>query len=135
MWDEIFYDKIDYVFQTPFQFGPLDFNEPEFYTTRKHLIEAKLELISNLAPLRLKSYFEQEYEKHKNVHNPLVNWDNLKLTKARMATILSCMGSKVLVMFLSKLASDYKAWSYGMPDLILWKYEKNKDLVDRKSVV
>jgi hypothetical protein len=39
MWDEIFFDKLPYVFQTPYQFGPLDFNEPEFYTSRKHMID------------------------------------------------------------------------------------------------
>lgn len=31
MWDEIFNDNIPYVFQTPFQFQPLDFDYPEFY--------------------------------------------------------------------------------------------------------
>lgn len=43
MWDEIYYDKIPYVFQTPYQLGPLDFKEPEFYFMRKEIIDKKLE--------------------------------------------------------------------------------------------
>lgn len=120
-WEEIFYDKIPHVFQTPYQFGPLDFEYSEFYDTRKDIIEAKLEQIAKMNCLELRDYFEAQYDLHKNVHNPLVNWDNMKLTKARMGTILKCMGAKVLTMFLSRLARDFMQWRFGMPDLILWR--------------
>jgi len=30
-WNEIFYDKIPYVFQTPYQAIPLDFGTKDFY--------------------------------------------------------------------------------------------------------
>lgn len=81
-------------------------------------------MISQFTSSQLRDYFEKQYDLHKNTHNPLVNWDNMKLTKLRMSTILKCMGSRVLTMFLSKLATDYKQWSYGMPDLILWREQK-----------
>ena len=81
MWDEIFYDELPYIFQSPYQFGPLDLNEPEFYKMRKNLIDSKLERIAGMDNLTLKSFFESEYDKHKNLHNPIVNWDNQKLTK------------------------------------------------------
>ena len=129
LWDEIFNDKVDFVFQTPYQFSPLDFDHPEFYGSRKDIIDDKLEMISKFNAVQLQVYFEQEYELHKNTHNPLVNWDNLKLTKARMSTILKCMGAEVLTMFLTKLATDYKQWSYGMPDLILWREQKKDRLI------
>ena len=57
--------------------------------------------------VQLQTYFEGQYDLHKNVHNPLVNWDNMKLTRQRMSTILRCMGAKVLTMFLSRLARDF----------------------------
>lgn len=120
-WDEIFYDRVPFVFQTPYQFGPLDFERPEFYETRKEIIEAKLEQISKMNCLELRDYFEHTYDLHKNVHNPLVNWDNLKLTKQRCGVILKCMGAKVLTMFLKRLAKDFVQWRFGMPDLILWR--------------
>lgn len=34
-WDEIYYDQVPYIFQTAYQFGPLDFYDPEFYVSRK----------------------------------------------------------------------------------------------------
>ena len=71
--------------------------------------------------LELRDYFEHQYDLHKNVHNPLVNWDNMKLTKQRCGVVLKCMGARVLVMFLGRLARDFVQWRFGMPDLILWK--------------
>lgn len=82
----------------------MDFGEPEFYRSRKDIIEGKLDMLSKMDGLKLKTYFEDQYELHRNVHNPLVNWDNQKLTKARMASIIKCMGPKLLTMFMSRLA-------------------------------
>lgn len=65
-----------------------------------------------------------EYDKHKNYHNPIVNWDNIKLTKQRMASIAYCMGGPLIAMFFKKLAQDFQNWCYGMPDLVLWKEHK-----------
>jgi len=45
-------------------------------------------MLVTMDPVQLKAFFENEYDRHKNLHNPLVNWDNQKLTKARMATII-----------------------------------------------
>lgn len=76
MWDEIFYDQLPYIFQSPYQFGPLDLNEPEFYKMRKIIIDNKLDRIRQMDSSELKNFFDTEYEKHKNLHNPIVNWDN-----------------------------------------------------------
>ena len=65
-----------------------------------------------------------EYDKHKNFHNPIVNWDNSKLNRDRMASIAFCMGGKLIGMFFQKLAIDLKNWGYGMPDLVLWREDK-----------
>lgn len=73
---------------------------------------------------QIKEYFSSEYEKHKNVHNLLVNWDAQKLTRQRMASIAYCMGGKLIVMFLKKLSMDFKNWCSGMPDLVLWREDK-----------
>ena len=124
MWDEIYYDKIPHVFQTQYQFGPLDFYEPEFYLRRKQIIDDKIRRIELMSRDELKQYFLLEYEKHRNTHNMLVNWDAAKLTKQRMSSILFCMGGPLTAMFFTRLAKDYKSWSYGMPDLVLWREDK-----------
>ena len=38
-----------------------------------------------------------------------------------MADIIYCLGSRLVKMFCSFLAKDFKQWRSGMPDLILWK--------------
>ncbi|TNV86135.1 hypothetical protein FGO68_gene15788 [Halteria grandinella] len=124
MWDEIYYDRVPHVFQSSFQFGPLDFYEPDFYLHRKDIIDRKLQRLRLMSNQQIKDYFMKEYEKNKGFHNILVNWDNLKLTPFRMAAIAYCMGGKLLAMFFSKLAEDFKNWSYGMPDLVLWREDK-----------
>jgi len=73
---------------------------------------------------QIKQYLSSEYDKHKNYHNPIVNWDNLKLTKDRMSSIAYCMGGPLLTMFFTKLSHDFKNWCYGMPDLVLWREDK-----------
>jgi Fanconi-associated nuclease 1 len=56
-------------------------NDAGFYERRKEQIDNKLEMIAKLETAQLKAFFESEYERHKNKHNPIVNWDNQKLTK------------------------------------------------------
>ena len=76
MWKEIYYDKLPHVFQTPFQFGPLDFYEQDFYKHRKNMIDAQLQRIREMTRNQVKDYFLKMYDEHKNYHNMLVNWDN-----------------------------------------------------------
>lgn len=72
----------------------------------------------------MKEYFLKMYEEHKNYHNLLVNWDNQRLTAPRVASIAYSMGGRLLAMFFEKLAKDFKQWSFGMPDLVLWREDK-----------
>lgn len=46
-WDEIFFDKIPYVFQTPYQGRPLDFGTKDFYQQRKEIIDRRLSTIAS----------------------------------------------------------------------------------------
>ncbi len=77
-----------------------------------------------MSRIEVKKYFLSEYEKHKNFHNMLVNWDNLRLIPPRVASIAFCMGGPLIAMFFKKLAQDFKNWSFGMPDLVLWREDK-----------
>lgn len=72
----------------------------------------------------IKAYYLSQYYKNKNYHNNLVNWDNLRLTPERVSSIAYCMGGSLIAMFFTKLATDFKNWSYGMPDLVLWREDK-----------
>jgi len=43
------------------------------------------------------------------------------LTERRLAVAGSCVGGRVLAMVFEKYSKDFKTWTHGMPDLILWK--------------
>ena len=103
-WDEIYYPKVPYVFQTANQFGPLDFYDGDFYYHRKDIIDAKLSRLEAMSREDIKAMFLELYEKHKHKHNLLVNWDHQKLTAPRLATILYCCGPKLVCMFFRYLA-------------------------------
>jgi hypothetical protein len=86
-WDQIYHEKVDYVFQTPYQFGPLDFGLREFYQSRKNIFDDRLYEIEHMKPEDLRKEVEDAYDKHLNTHNVLVNWDSMKLSKDRIASI------------------------------------------------
>lgn len=58
-WDEIYYSKVPYVFQTAYQFGPLDFHDGDFFMARKEIIEKKLEKLESMERQEIKDYFTE----------------------------------------------------------------------------
>jgi hypothetical protein len=47
-WDVVFYSKVPYVWQTPFQAIPLDFGTKDFYLSRKTIVDQRLCEISKM---------------------------------------------------------------------------------------
>uniref|UniRef100_A0A0E0A5P7 Fanconi-associated nuclease n=1 Tax=Oryza glumipatula TaxID=40148 RepID=A0A0E0A5P7_9ORYZ len=116
MWDVIFSDVPD-VFQTKFQTAPLDLETNEFYRSRKDLIESQLKKIQDgIAEEILIS----SWELHQGTSCRGVNWDRHSLTDLRAAVV--CTGGHRLASLLRHLALDYRSWSSGMPDLLLWRF-------------
>uniref|UniRef100_A0A0D3GDC4 Fanconi-associated nuclease n=1 Tax=Oryza barthii TaxID=65489 RepID=A0A0D3GDC4_9ORYZ len=116
MWDVIFSDVPD-VFQTKFQTAPLDLETDEFYRSRKDLIESQLKKIQDgIAEEILIS----SWELHQGTSCRGVNWDRHSLTDLRAAVV--CTGGHRLASLLRHLALDYRSWSSGMPDLLLWRF-------------
>eukprot|EP00347_Sterkiella_histriomuscorum_P004973 403358381 len=142
MWNEIFYDKIPYVFQTPYQAAPLDFGTKDFYQQRQEIIDDRLMKISEMNKLQLTEDISKLYEANKNKFNQFINWDSLRLNKRRLIEIAQVIGGLRLSRILSNYCKDYKHWNHGMPDLILWdaktgrvKFSEVKSETDRLSEV
>ena len=51
-----------------------------------------------------------------------VNWNRHTLSELRAA--VACIGGPCLALFCRHLAQDYRSWSSGMPDLLLWRFDK-----------
>ncbi|KAJ1258223.1 hypothetical protein BS78_10G058700 [Paspalum vaginatum] len=116
MWDVMFSDVQD-VFQSKFQTAPLDLETDDFYKSRKSLAESQLKKIQDgMAEEMLIS----SWELHQGTSCRGVNWDRHSLTDLR--AVVACIGGHRLASLLRHLAIDYRSWSSGMPDLLLWRF-------------
>ncbi|CAI2364487.1 unnamed protein product [Moneuplotes crassus] len=133
-WDQIYFEKVPYVYQTPYHFGPLDFGLREFYQSRKSIFDDRLKVIENIKAEDLRKEIEDSYDRHLHTHNVLINWDSVKLTRERLASVSVCLGGKIISKIVKKYLEDFKTWRVGMPDLVLWKDETRESMfVEVKS--
>ncbi|GJN00799.1 hypothetical protein PR202_ga18012 [Eleusine coracana subsp. coracana] len=116
MWDVMFSDMED-VFQSKFQTAPLDLETDDFYKLRKDIIESQLKKIQDgMAEEMLIS----SWELHQGTSCRGVNWDRHSLADLR--AIVACIGGNLLASLVRHLAVDYRSWSSGIPDLLLWRF-------------
>ncbi|PKA66139.1 Fanconi-associated nuclease 1 like [Apostasia shenzhenica] len=116
LWDVIFSD-VPNVFRSKFQIAPLDLLTDDFYLMRKISIESKLQKIQEgMAEEMLITSFQL----HQGTACHGINWDKYSLCDLRAA--VSCIGGHCLASLCRHLAMDYKSWSSGMPDLLLWRF-------------
>ncbi|XP_062233498.1 fanconi-associated nuclease 1 homolog isoform X2 [Phragmites australis] len=128
MWDVMFSDMQD-VFQSKFQTAPLDLETDDFYKSRKDLVESQLKKIQDgMAEEMLIS----SWELHQGTSCQGVNWGRHSLTDLR--AVVACIGGRRLVSLLRHLAMDYRSWSSGMPDLLLWHFLDERGVGEAKLV-
>lgn len=116
MWDVIFADIPD-VFRSRFQVAPLDLCTDDFYVARKTLIESQLQKIQEGMAEEI---LITSWDLHVGTACQGVNWERYPLSDLRAA--VSCIGGNCLASLCRHLALDYKSWSSGMPDLLLWRF-------------
>lgn len=116
MWDIIFSDVLN-VFRTRFQTAPLDLATDCFYLARKSCIESHLQKIHNGMA---EGILIMSWESHVGTACRGVNWNRHSLTELRAA--VTCVGGPCLASLCRHLAQDYRSWSSGMPDLLLWRF-------------
>ncbi|KAK6927624.1 HIRAN domain [Dillenia turbinata] len=119
MWDIIFAD-VPNVFRTRFQIAPLDLDTDSFYMVRKNLIESHLQRIHDglAEEILIKSW-----ELNNGTSCRGVNWERHSLSELRAA--IACIGGSCLASICRHLAQDYRSWSSGMPDLLLWRFNED----------
>ncbi|KAJ4814866.1 zinc ion binding/nucleic acid binding/hydrolase [Rhynchospora pubera] len=128
MWDVIFSD-VPNAFCSKFQTGPLDLDTDDFYESRKDLIESQLNKIQGgMAEEILITCWELHYGELCRG----VNWERHSLSDLRAAVF--CMKARSLASICHHLALDYRSWSSGMPDLLLWRFYANSTCGEVKLV-
>ncbi|CAJ1839037.1 unnamed protein product [Sphenostylis stenocarpa] len=116
MWDVIYAD-VPNVFYTRFQNAPLDFGTDGFYAARKSIIESHLQHIRDGMA---EEFLIKSWETHIGTACRGVNWDCHSLDELR--AVVTCVGGTCLASLCQFLAQDYRSWSSGMPDLLLWRF-------------
>ena len=119
MWEALFYDRVPYAFQSPFQSCALDFKSPQFFSLRQKVFLQNLEKLTTTEDLY--NLFVTEYTKHYKTKSYYVNWEMCeKIGKHNLGCIVKNLGSSAVKSICQVLALDFKNHSSGMPDLILW---------------
>lgn len=110
----------------------MDLETDNFYIARKNLIESHLEKVQEgmAEEIVIKSW-----ESNIGTACKGVNWERHSLSDLRAAAV--CIGRNCMASILRNLAQDYRSWSSGMPDLLLWRfngdYEGEAKLVEVKG--
>lgn len=114
------------------QTAPLDLETDSFYEARKSLIEPLLDSIHDGMGEEL---LITGWESHVGTSCRGVNWEKHSLPDLRAA--VKCIGGPCLASLCQHLAQDYRSWSSGMPDLLLWRlhdcYRGEAKLVEVKG--
>ncbi|CAN1837765.1 Fanconi-associated nuclease 1 homolog [Linum perenne] len=118
MWDVIFCD-VPNVFYNKFQTAPLDFGNDGFYAARKSVIESQLQKIHDGIAEEI---LITSWELHLGTACRGVNWERHSLSELR--AVVTCTGGPCLASLCRILAEDYRSWSSGMPDLLLWRFHE-----------
>ncbi|XP_021765063.1 fanconi-associated nuclease 1 homolog [Chenopodium quinoa] len=116
MWDVIFSD-VPNTFRTKFQNAPLDMDSDDFYVARKSIIELHLQKIHEGMA---EAILIMSWELHFGTLCRGVNWERNSLSELRAA--VTCIGGPCLANLCRLLAQDYRSWTSGMPDLLLWRF-------------
>ncbi|GFQ00752.1 fanconi-associated nuclease 1 homolog [Phtheirospermum japonicum] len=115
MWDVIFAD-VPNVFHNKFQTAPLDLETDTFYEARKSLVEAHIDKIRDGMAEEI---LITSWESHVGTACRGVNWEKHSLPD--LIAAVKCIGGHCLSLICRHLAQDYRSWSSGMPDLLLWR--------------
>ena len=102
------------------QTAPLDLETDSFYTARKSLIEG---LLGKINDGMAEEILITSWELHAGTACRGVNWEKHSLAELRAA--VTCIGGPCLASICRHLAQDYRSWSSGMPDLLLWRFHDN----------
>uniref|UniRef100_A0A7N0SZ37 Fanconi-associated nuclease n=1 Tax=Kalanchoe fedtschenkoi TaxID=63787 RepID=A0A7N0SZ37_KALFE len=119
MWDIIFSD-VPNVFYSRFQTAPLDLDTYNFYISRKDKIESHLQ---NIQAGMAEEILIASWQSNEGTSCKGVNWDRHSLSDLR--AVVTCVGGSCLASLCRHLAQDYRSWSSGMPDLLLWRFHGN----------
>jgi hypothetical protein len=134
-WDVIYFDQIQYVFQSPYQTYPLDFFYSDFYKNRKEMIDKRVNEIEQFTDEQVINTIDFIFTNKKNIKTIFISWGNLYNDKDMLTKISIAISPSKLSKIFLELAKNVKFLIKGMPDLFLWKIYGNKIIPDSALLV
>ncbi|KAF2970146.1 hypothetical protein GQX73_g3481 [Xylaria multiplex] len=120
---DILFLYIPNVFQTAYQTCPLDLHTDAFYPTRASEINHRLvEIANGEAPRLINEVDKREREKRTCVIG--LNWD---YERDDLLELADCFDGTSLATVCKIIAQEYSQRGGGIPDLILWRAEPQKE--------
>ena len=119
LWNVIFCGDIPFVFQTEYQNAPLDMGTEWFYVNRKEIIEQRVAEIAKFGDEDIESVLEEIYEQHGGESVVGIYWDRFQ--RDDVVAICKGIGGMGIGKICLLLSTNYRFWSGGLPDLMLWR--------------
>ncbi len=107
-WDIIYYDKVKYVFQSPYQTYPLDFYSSDFYENRKEIINKRLLEIESFTNEELSNEIKIIFKNKRNIKTIFVKWDSKLITEKVIILIACSIKRKILTAILLEFTKNLK---------------------------
>ncbi|KAI1345236.1 VRR-NUC domain-containing protein [Xylariaceae sp. FL0016] len=120
---DILFLYIPNVFQTAYQTCPLDLHTDAFYPTRASEINHRLVEIANGGAARLIEEVDNRERENRTCVVGL-NWD---YERDDLLELADCIDSAALAAVCKVMAQEYGQRGGGLPDLILWRAEPQKE--------
>ncbi|XP_033336560.2 fanconi-associated nuclease 1 isoform X1 [Megalopta genalis] len=122
-WEELYEENIPGAFATPYAIAPSDLYTKNFYENRKHRIDIKLRFLDtfNADPASFSSWMEQRFKTYKQYQSLMPR--NLLEHDIYMKEIVYCLGVQGVIGICRRMIENFKLWSAGFPDLIVWNYD------------
>ncbi|KAH7034964.1 coiled-coil domain-containing protein MTMR15 [Microdochium trichocladiopsis] len=122
---DILFIYIPNVFQTAYQTCPLDLHTDAFFPTRSSEINHRLVEIANGQAARLiQAVDERERERRTCVVG--LNWD---YELGDLLELANCFNGAALATICKVMAQEYGQRGGGIPDLVLWKTEPEREVM------
>ncbi|KAJ2888352.1 hypothetical protein FB639_000697 [Coemansia asiatica] len=112
-WDIIFH-PLPGVLDNEYQNRPLDMHSESFYSSRKELIDERLD---EIARGQFANRLVLNYNSGHGTSCVGVSWN---LTSEQLLTVAECLGGERLSALCEVLAKEYSVKSSGFPDLCMW---------------
>lgn len=119
LWECALFSSVPDVFQSAFQYRPMDLHTEAFYVSRKDAIDKRVEQVGSMSGAELEEEVRTLYERYEGTNAVGCHWKSYEGDE--LACVAGGLGGRSVARICTLLATDYNYWSGGIADLVLWR--------------